>query len=77
MMDRQISATESSAWLLWAVAGVVVSVDLFVSTSDDLGHCGLVAAAAAATLHVRSWFCRFERRTIATIQAMGTVDRIR
>ena len=58
MQDRKVSLASSIAWALWAVAGMLVLADLGM-TRDDIGHLGIVVGAAAATIHVRSFFCAY------------------
>ena len=42
------------AGLLWFAAVVLCVMDLFLG-NDDVGHLGIVAAAAAGTLNIRCW----------------------
>lgn len=56
MNDRSVSLNNVAAWVLWVCAVIAVGVDLAV-VGDDIGHVGMVLAAAAATLHVRSFLC--------------------
>ena len=57
MTDKDISMTNVSAWALWLLGGVAIALEVW-SGRNWVGHLGILSGAAAATLHVRGFFCQ-------------------
>lgn len=68
MNDSKVSMTATLAWVAWGLAGLFLAAAWAASsdvhsTTDGMALCTLaiITAAAAATLHTRSFFCKFSR----------------
>lgn len=61
MKDKHISALWALAVGAWGVAFILVGIEL-AHPASDTDQIGLLIGMAAATLHVRSWFCSQAQR---------------
>lgn len=76
--DRTVhlSTTTLAAWLLWiaALAGLAVGV---VADEEMYALIGLGCSAAAATVHIRSFFCVFASRFKGAFELGAEMERRR
>jgi hypothetical protein len=68
LFDRSITPYSILAITGWLIAGVLVSVDLFVEYVADLAELGLYVAAGSAVLNVRGFVHREECRLKAAFE---------
>lgn len=53
MNEAQWSSNLVIAWLLWALGGAIILLDLFLSSTDDIGHVGIAVVIAGALFYNR------------------------
>ena len=81
MHDGKVSTTKMMAWITWALSGIFTLACAAVNgvrggtTTGGMVLCtiAIILAAAAATIHTRSFFCSFASR-VQCAYDMG-VDR--